>query len=75
MKETFSYENVVIGGGIAGVCCAKELARLHPSEIILLISSSEVITEVSRILDFISISYSSISLNLSFDKQNSWKKY
>jgi glycine/D-amino acid oxidase-like deaminating enzyme len=37
---------VVIGGGISGVCCAKELARLHPDEVIVLISASDVLIEV-----------------------------
>jgi NADH dehydrogenase FAD-containing subunit len=38
---------VVIGGGISGVCCAKELARLHPDEAIVLISASDVLIEVT----------------------------
>lgn len=39
---------VVIGGGIAGVCCAQELARLQaPRHRILLISASEVITQAA----------------------------
>jgi glycine/D-amino acid oxidase-like deaminating enzyme len=32
---------VVIGGGIAGVTCAEELARLSPDDHVLLISASE----------------------------------
>ena len=39
---------VVIGGGIAGVCCAQELARLQASRYrIVLISASEVITQAT----------------------------
>ena len=34
---------VVIGGGIAGVCCAEELCRLNPAEQIVLISADSVL--------------------------------
>ena len=34
---------VVIGGGIAGVCCAEELCRLNPNEHITLISADSVL--------------------------------
>jgi hypothetical protein len=40
---------VVLGGGIAGVCCAQELARIHqknPSARIILVTASEVLKEV-----------------------------
>ena len=54
MKE---YNFVVIGGGIAGVCCCKELLRLLKLNeigsrdnlpLICLISSAEIIKEVSK---------------------------
>ena len=31
---------VVVGGGIAGVCCAEELCRLCPEDTVILISAS-----------------------------------
>lgn len=34
---------VVIGGGIAGVCCAEELCRLAPDDQITLLSSDTVL--------------------------------
>jgi glycine/D-amino acid oxidase-like deaminating enzyme len=37
---------VVIGGGIAGVTCAEELASLLPTAKILLLSASEVLKGV-----------------------------
>lgn len=40
---------LVIGGGISGVCCAQELARLNPSEEIILITAAETLLEVSYI--------------------------
>lgn len=36
-------KHVVIGGGIAGVCCVEELCRLQPSHEVTLISSSTVL--------------------------------
>jgi NADPH-dependent 2,4-dienoyl-CoA reductase/sulfur reductase-like enzyme len=35
--------HVIIGGGIAGVCCVEELCRLAPSDEVVLISSSTVL--------------------------------
>lgn len=35
--------HVVIGGGIAGVCCAEELCRLAPSDEVVLVSASPVL--------------------------------
>jgi hypothetical protein len=35
--------HVVIGGGIAGVCCVEELCRLRPDDSVTLISSSTVL--------------------------------
>lgn len=35
--------HVVIGGGIAGVCCVEELCRLRPNDSITLVSSSTVL--------------------------------
>ena len=40
------HHYVVIGGGIAGVSCCQELARLNPDNNILLISSSAVLKVV-----------------------------
>ena len=40
------HEIVVIGGGVAGVSCAKELARLSSNNSITLISASETLVEV-----------------------------
>lgn len=40
------HKFVVVGGGIAGVCCAQELARLHPKQQIVLITASDNVTEV-----------------------------
>jgi glycine/D-amino acid oxidase-like deaminating enzyme len=40
---------VVIGGGIAGVCCAQEVARLNAADEtvdVLLISATELLKEV-----------------------------
>ena len=34
---------VVVGGGIAGVCCAEELCRLAPDDQITLLSSDTVL--------------------------------
>lgn len=36
-------KHVVIGGGIAGVCCVDELCRLRPDDSVTLISSSTVL--------------------------------
>lgn len=41
---------VVIGGGIAGVCCAQEVARLNATDEtveVLLISAAELLKEVN----------------------------
>eukprot|EP01033_Poteriospumella_lacustris_P017331 gene17331-12388_t len=40
---------VVIGGGISGVCCAQELARLNPSEEIILITAAETLLEAKSV--------------------------
>ena len=34
---------VVIGGGVAGVCCAEELCRLRPQDSVALVSASRVL--------------------------------
>ena len=49
MSRSESKSYVVLGGGIAGVCCAQELARIHqtnPSASIILVTASEVLKEV-----------------------------
>ena len=38
-----SMKYVVVGGGIAGVCCAEELCRLAPDDRITLLSSDTVL--------------------------------
>eukprot|EP01035_Chromulina_nebulosa_P003211 gene3211-4370_t len=45
------HEIVVIGGGVAGVSCAKELARLSSNNSITLISASETLVESSCVLE------------------------
>jgi pyridine nucleotide-disulfide oxidoreductase domain-containing protein 1 len=49
-SKRISPRYCVIGGGIAGVCCAQELSRLHPNEIIVLISQTDVLREVTAIM-------------------------
>lgn len=44
--QYFVMTKIVIGGGIAGVCCAQELSRLHPAEDIVLVSAKDVVLEV-----------------------------
>jgi NADH dehydrogenase FAD-containing subunit len=41
---------VVIGGGIGGVSCAQELARLNPEQDVLLISGSDAIFEARNFM-------------------------
>ncbi|PRW57580.1 pyridine nucleotide-disulfide oxidoreductase domain-containing 1 [Chlorella sorokiniana] len=38
---------VVVGGGVAGVCCAEELCRLRPQDEVTLVSASRVLKGVS----------------------------
>ena len=40
------HKIVVIGGGVTGVSCAKELARISSDHSITLISASETLVEV-----------------------------
>eukprot|EP00775_Hariotina_reticulata_P012611 gene12611-12741_t len=42
--------HVVIGGGIAGVCCVEELCRLRPDDHVTLISSSSVLKGVDSVI-------------------------
>ncbi len=44
--QTFPF--VVIGGGIAGVCCCQELCRLNPQTQILLVSTTDCLKEVTN---------------------------
>jgi hypothetical protein len=44
-KQKKSNNYVVIGGGIAGVCCAQELSRISDGHVVI-ISSSETLVEV-----------------------------
>lgn len=48
--KRFVMRHVVIGGGIAGVCCVEELCRLQPSHEVTLISSSTIL-KVRAVLD------------------------
>ena len=34
---------VVVGGGVAGVCCAEELCRLCPQDSVVLVSADRVL--------------------------------
>ena len=49
-KNTPTKSNyVIIGGGIAGVCCAQECARLSPSDHeIIIITATEMLKEVRK---------------------------
>ena len=40
----------VIGGGIAGVCCAQELSRLNPTQQIVLVSATDCLREATAIM-------------------------
>ena len=40
----------VIGGGIAGVCCAQELSRLNPTEQIVLVSATDCLREATAVM-------------------------
>ncbi len=42
-------KRVIIGGGISGVCCAQELARLNPSDEIIIVTATETLLEVHQI--------------------------
>uniref|UniRef100_A0A8I5NSL8 Pyridine nucleotide-disulphide oxidoreductase domain 1 n=1 Tax=Papio anubis TaxID=9555 RepID=A0A8I5NSL8_PAPAN len=47
---------VVVGGGIAGVTCAEQLATQFPSEDILLITASPVIKAVTNFKQSLAVS-------------------
>ncbi len=40
---------VVVGGGISGVCCAQELARLNPNEEIVIVTATETLLEAKSV--------------------------
>ena len=44
---------VVIGGGIAGVCCAEELCRLAPSDHIILVSADRTLKVWAHMADYV----------------------
>lgn len=46
--QTVQSKFVVIGGGIAGVCCAEELCQLCPEDMVTLITASDVVKAVSN---------------------------
>lgn len=63
-KQPIKY--VVVGGGIAGVCCAKEMAQLHEDAEIVMISATDVMKEVLKIAPIYDLrSDIQCSLNLS----------
>lgn len=41
---------VIVGGGIAGVCCAQELARLFDGVVITLVAAGDVLKESSSVM-------------------------
>ena len=41
---------VVVGGGVAGVCCAEELCRLRPDDSVTLVSASRVLKASGAVL-------------------------
>ncbi len=45
-RQKYAEKMIVVGGGIAGVCCAQELARLAPDKKIVLITASKTLIEV-----------------------------
>lgn len=51
---------VVIGGGIAGVCCAQELARLNPREEVVVVTATDTVLEVN----FLSIACNCVPYSL-----------
>lgn len=46
-----AFKRVVIGGGVAGVCCAQELARLHPTSRVILICEGPTVVEVQVVVN------------------------
>ena len=46
--QTVQSKFVVIGGGIAGVCCAEELCQLCPEDMVTLITASDVVKAVTN---------------------------
>ncbi|XP_039625629.1 pyridine nucleotide-disulfide oxidoreductase domain-containing protein 1 [Polypterus senegalus] len=42
------YEFIIVGGGIAGVTCAQQLASQFPSDVVLLLSASPLIKAVTN---------------------------
>jgi len=47
--EANAFKRVVIGGGVAGVCCAQELARLHLGSRVILICEGRTVVETSSL--------------------------
>lgn len=46
---TFMKGNyVVVGGGVAGVCCAEEICRLQPEAAVIIVTLSDVLKASSR---------------------------
>lgn len=42
-KSTATMRHVIVGGGIAGVCCVDELCRLRPDDEVVLVSASTLL--------------------------------
>ncbi|KAK9817209.1 hypothetical protein WJX72_011100 [[Myrmecia] bisecta] len=45
-------KHVVVGAGIAGVCCAEELCRLAPNDSVVLVASSTVLKGVGNVIRY-----------------------
>lgn len=56
---------VVIGGGIAGVCCAEELCRLAPDDQITLLSSDTVLKVRELLLAHVTSAVHHVSISRS----------
>ena len=47
-QEDRIYDFAVVGGGVAGVCCAQQLAELCPSSSIKLLAAKDVVKLVTN---------------------------
>ena len=44
-----AWHRVVVGAGVAGVCCAEELARLRPSDRVTLVAADDALKAVTNV--------------------------